>query len=135
VSGVSVNSQPIVVADHCVRLAFLILEDQEDEIDDELDRVIEKLFGASLDDVLDSNWNAFQDEDWEFEAAANRAYNMGYDLRSAPNLPVQEWEYFWFMILAGERGWIAQTDEQRTEVRLKNDSEEFLNDRETIRLS
>lgn len=133
-SGLSVNNPPLIVADHCVRLAFLNLEQQFESAEDELGQVIQQLFDASLDNVLDSNWDRFLEEKWEFEEANEEALRLGYDLRAAPKLPVQEWEYFWFMILAKERNWIARTTDEKAEVRLMNNARGFAEDRETIRV-
>lgn len=126
--------KPIKVADFCTRLSFLILEKQEEAADEELDRVIHRLFRASLDDVRDKDWEAFLDENWKFEAAYSDALQAGYDLEAGSKLPVREWEYFWFMILAEQRGWVAQTQEEKAAVRLDNDAREFSMDRETIRI-
>ena len=151
-------SKPIIILDHADRLNRLtVMGADREQIDEELDKVCQSVFGKDLDDIDD---DVFAEMESDLDAEATRRFEAkggrpvdwamddykveairdevlieiglgnGFDIRH-PTTKALISEAFWFAMMAWakERGLFADTPEKKLAARLKRDALDFTEDR------
>ena len=116
----------IKLADHTSRLTLMRIEnkDHEDseEADDEFDRVCERLFNATIDEIDDTDFDRLLDS--VDRNSIGYCRSLGYDLIIGALVPVPYWEKFAIMIIAQNEGLLPKTPEERAQRRLEIEARE-----------
>jgi hypothetical protein len=87
----------IKIADYCDRLHRLNHQHDDEASNDEFDLVCTKIFGFMLDDTSDDEEDLLGGQMY-FADANSIAMRFGFDMRMTKEVPVMDWEHFWFMI-------------------------------------
>jgi hypothetical protein len=77
----------------------------DDEAHREFDRICEWLFGATLDDISNADYERFESpQDLWYKMTIEHCRELGYDLIIRDRVPVRDWENFTKLIVAKAEG-------------------------------
>jgi len=118
----------IKIADYTERLDRLVNFGLGEAAEDEFDRICEQLFGATVDDLTDADYERLTDFEGDLTGKINIGYcrSLGYDLIIRDRVPVPDWREFAIMIVAQNEGLLPTTPEERAQRRLEAEAAEFL---------
>jgi hypothetical protein len=92
--------------------------ERDDEAKREFDRICEWLFGATLDDISDADYERFEPaRDLSHKVTVEHCRELGYDLIVRDGVPVRDWESFAKLIVAKAQGLLPKSPAERAERR------------------
>lgn len=121
----------IKITDYTQKLDRLnAMEGSEDDIDAEFERVCEELFGATLDDISDDEFERINQVFMTQDEWVKYCRSQGYDLTYNGYAPVPHWESFALMVMARAEGLLPATPAERMERRLAAEAGEFVRNKD-----
>jgi hypothetical protein len=125
----------IRIADYTEKYDHLKNFRRDDEAEDEFDQICEQIFGATIDDINDEDYERLFGfhGDLSEKLTIDYSRSLGYDLLIRDRVRVSDWKSFAAMIVAQNEGLLPKTPEERAARRLEAEAAEYLEGDQPIR--